>query len=142
MRLLYKLFANLKNDLQGSPGNLNDKDDFSDLPPNQRRKKLQAKIEEITGKVNRNYPMIQNFECQDNFTLSNFTDLPGNCCSWWPYENETSLRSQHSSWRSHVHTRPAHWQRTEARQTEIWAEKIPGILKLSRKSNATTKSFC
>jgi len=27
------------------------KDDFSELPPNQRRKKLQAKIEEITGKV-------------------------------------------------------------------------------------------
>merc|ERR1711993_112206 len=27
------------------------KDDFSELPPNQRRKKLQAKIEEITGKI-------------------------------------------------------------------------------------------
>ena len=30
------------------------KDDFSELPPNQRRKKLQAKIEEITGKVSVN----------------------------------------------------------------------------------------
>jgi len=29
----------------------NAKDDFSELPPNQRRKKLQAKIEEITGKI-------------------------------------------------------------------------------------------
>merc|ERR1719471_1847055 len=29
----------------------NSKDDFSELPPNQRRKKLQAKIEEITGKI-------------------------------------------------------------------------------------------
>merc|ERR1712241_439878 len=29
----------------------NSKDDFSELPPNQRRKKLQSKIEEITGKI-------------------------------------------------------------------------------------------
>merc|ERR1712018_340830 len=29
----------------------NSKDDFSDLPPNQRRKKLQSKIEGITGKI-------------------------------------------------------------------------------------------
>ena len=36
---------------QGSPGTFGEKDDFSDLPPNQRRKKLQAKIEEITAKV-------------------------------------------------------------------------------------------
>ena len=36
----------------GSNGLFYEKDDFSDLPPNQRRKKLQAKIEEITGKVN------------------------------------------------------------------------------------------
>ena len=36
---------------QGSPGTFGEKEDFSDLPPNQRRKKLQAKIEEITGKV-------------------------------------------------------------------------------------------
>merc|ERR1712223_1351650 len=28
-----------------------EKEDFSDLPPNQRRKKLQGKIEEITGKI-------------------------------------------------------------------------------------------
>jgi len=29
----------------------NSKDDFSELPPNQRKKKLQSKIEEITGKI-------------------------------------------------------------------------------------------
>jgi len=41
------LFSNAK-----APTNSFDKkDDFSELPPNQRRKKLQAKIEEITGKV-------------------------------------------------------------------------------------------
>ena len=26
-------------------------EDFSELPPNQRRKKLQAKIDELTGKI-------------------------------------------------------------------------------------------
>jgi len=41
------LFSNAK-----APTNPFDKkDDFSELPPNQRRKKLQAKIEEITGKI-------------------------------------------------------------------------------------------
>merc|ERR1719273_500247 len=29
----------------------NSKDDFSELPPNQKKKKLQSKIEEITGKI-------------------------------------------------------------------------------------------
>ena len=32
-------------------GGNNKQDDFSELPPNQRKKKLQSKIEEITGKV-------------------------------------------------------------------------------------------
>ena len=27
------------------------RDDYADLPPNQRRKKLQQKIDEITGKI-------------------------------------------------------------------------------------------
>ena len=38
---------------QGSQNNLNSdkKDDFSDLPPNQRKKKLQLKIDEINTKV-------------------------------------------------------------------------------------------
>jgi len=41
------LFSNAK-----APTNpFEKKDDFSELPPNQRRKKLQAKIEEITGKI-------------------------------------------------------------------------------------------
>jgi len=35
----------------GANGIFYEKEDFSDLPPNQRRKKLQAKIEEITGKI-------------------------------------------------------------------------------------------
>lgn len=42
------LFTNNKN---GANGIFYEKEDFSDLPPNQRRKKLQAKIEEITGKI-------------------------------------------------------------------------------------------
>ena len=37
--------------MQGQNGSFFEKDDFSDLPPNQRRKRLQGKIEEITGKV-------------------------------------------------------------------------------------------
>ena len=37
--------------IQGQNGSFFEKDDFSDLPPNQRRKRLQGKIEEITGKV-------------------------------------------------------------------------------------------
>merc|ERR1719150_3035439 len=45
---LLGLFSNSK----GSSNNIFTKqDDFSELPPNQRRKKLQSKIEEITGKI-------------------------------------------------------------------------------------------
>merc|ERR1719412_2077003 len=45
---LLGLFSNSK----GSSNNIfTKKDDFSELPPNQRRKKLQSKIEEITGKI-------------------------------------------------------------------------------------------
>jgi len=36
---------------KGQNGSFFEKDDFSDLPPNQRRKRLQGKIEEITGKI-------------------------------------------------------------------------------------------
>jgi len=47
---LLGLFANSK--ATSSPyGGDNKKDDFSELPPNQRKKKLQSKIEEITGKI-------------------------------------------------------------------------------------------
>eukprot|EP00096_Caligus_rogercresseyi_P007037 TRINITY_DN2432_c0_g1_i1.p1 TRINITY_DN2432_c0_g1~~TRINITY_DN2432_c0_g1_i1.p1 ORF type:complete len:651 (-),score=227.12 TRINITY_DN2432_c0_g1_i1:616-2568(-) len=41
------LFTNSK----GSLNNLTEKEDFSEYPPNQRRKKLQAKIDDITTKV-------------------------------------------------------------------------------------------
>lgn len=37
--------------MQANNGDQLKKDDFSELPPNQRRKKLQSKIEEITGKI-------------------------------------------------------------------------------------------
>ena len=43
------LFLNL---VKGSQNNLSsEKDDFSDLPPNQRRKRLQQKIDELNSKV-------------------------------------------------------------------------------------------
>jgi len=45
---LLGLFSNSK--ATSSP-NGHQKDDFSELPPNQRKKKLQSKIEEITGKI-------------------------------------------------------------------------------------------
>jgi len=47
---LLGLFSNSK--ATSSPyGGDHKKDDFSELPPNQRKKKLQSKIEEITGKI-------------------------------------------------------------------------------------------
>merc|ERR1719219_1307725 len=47
---LLGLFSNSKASTSSLYGDLK-KDDFSELPPNQRRKKLQSKIEEITGKI-------------------------------------------------------------------------------------------
>merc|ERR1712156_1234919 len=47
---LLGLFSNSK--APSSPFGIDfKKDDFSELPPNQRKKKLQSKIEEITGKI-------------------------------------------------------------------------------------------
>merc|ERR1719219_3090084 len=47
---LLGLFSNSKASTSSLYGDL-EQEDFSDLPPNQRRKKLQSKIEEITGKI-------------------------------------------------------------------------------------------
>ncbi|KAK9511591.1 hypothetical protein O3M35_000219 [Rhynocoris fuscipes] len=45
---LFGIFSSNKNNLSGNGDN---KDDYSDLPPNQRKKKLQMKIEEIQAKI-------------------------------------------------------------------------------------------
>ncbi|XP_024084583.1 formin-binding protein 1-like isoform X2 [Cimex lectularius] len=45
---LFGIFSSNKNNLSGNGDN---KDDYSDLPPNQRRKKLQSKIDEIQSKI-------------------------------------------------------------------------------------------
>jgi len=47
---LLGLFSNSKANSSFNGGDYK-KDDFSELPPNQRKKKLQSKIEEITGKI-------------------------------------------------------------------------------------------
>jgi len=47
---LLGLFSNSKA-ISSPYGGNNKQDDFSELPPNQRKKKLQSKIEEITGKI-------------------------------------------------------------------------------------------
>ncbi|XP_018900690.1 formin-binding protein 1-like isoform X3 [Bemisia tabaci] len=46
--LIFNIFNSNKNNLSSSGDN---KDDFSDLPPNQRRKRLQQKIDEIQNKI-------------------------------------------------------------------------------------------
>ncbi|XP_073981707.1 formin-binding protein 1-like Cip4 isoform X3 [Rhodnius prolixus] len=45
---LFDMCHSIKNNLSGNGEN---KDDYSDLPPNQRKKKLQMKIEEIQAKI-------------------------------------------------------------------------------------------
>ncbi|XP_075226345.1 formin-binding protein 1-like Cip4 isoform X2 [Lycorma delicatula] len=45
---LFGIFSSNKNNLSSYGDN---KEDFSDLPPNQRKKKLQMKVEEITAKI-------------------------------------------------------------------------------------------
>ena len=63
--------------IQGQNGSFFEKDDFSDLPPNQRRKRLQGKIEEITGKV------TSLLEVSDHLMLSDLVKIkrvPRCCC--------------------------------------------------------------
>jgi hypothetical protein len=114
--------------LQGSSNNLfdNKKDDFSELPPNQRRKKLQGKIEEITGKVQLKSPIIHVQMASHDL----FIDLSGNSGKGRPHEDETSVRVQSGIRRSHVDPGSAHGERSPARQVEIGVEEIPSKLKL------------
>jgi len=45
---IFNIFSSNKNNISGSADN---KDEFSDLPPNQRKKKLQMKIEDLQNKI-------------------------------------------------------------------------------------------
>ena len=76
-------------------------EDFSELPPNQRRKKLQAKIDELTGKISQ---VWRDHEHYYEFPSIHYVLCSGDRRSWRTDEDEDSVRGQPCAGGPHVNT--------------------------------------
>ena len=114
-------FQNSANDI------ISTKEDFSDLPPNQRRKKLQQKIDDINSKVSLVKARIRAKNKSIFFSLS--PGIAGDGGQGRTHEDEASLRVQSGVGRSPIHSRAINGKRPKAGQAEGGAAKIPGTYK-------------